>query len=382
MRRSPKFVLAQACSRVLLMLVCLTIVSGCIAVLPTPKITHHGSNFVVMETPNRADLSSKWGMIKISREFYRHYEDVFDLLVLVYNAEEEVMDRWETNKKGQIAAVRHGETGTGIDTLDIGRLFGSESRLRGVVQLASPERIVDGSLLHEIMHLWVAGVEVIPSVIESHWGFSSAGGLLGGFQADALVDLGEGKYSAGDFYPAYNWGTIPYSELEMYLAGWIPPNEVSEIWIAEDGEWLSRELTSEVLDECEIKDGPNAGKLNEDCIVQTDSNGNKIFTASKISTWSIEQIIEKLGSRTPSHEHSQKEFRVAFVSVSQRNNAVGSSELEFTDLLIEEFSAKHPISRIDWRRSDSVEYTHLYNFWEATKGIATLEVGNLQAFRR
>ena len=165
--------------------------SGCVVLLPTPKITQHDDNIVVMETSNRVDLSSKWGMIKISREFYRHYEDAFDLLVFVYNAEDEVLDAWQPRHKGGIAVVRHAETGTGVNTLDIGRIFGSESRLKGVVHLASPKRIVDGSLLHEIMHLWVSLREVIPSVVQSHWGFSSVGGILGGFQADALVDLGQ-----------------------------------------------------------------------------------------------------------------------------------------------------------------------------------------------
>ena len=382
MNRLIGLVVDRSCLYILLMHVCLTFVSGCEGGLPAREITHHGDSFVVMETHNRAGISSKRGMIKSCREFYRHYEDSFDLLVLVYNAEDEVMDAWEPNVKGNIAGVRHTETGTGRATFDIGRVFGSESKLKGVVQLANPKGIIEGFLLHEIMHLWVDRVEVIPSVIEEHWGFSSVGGLLGGFQADALVDLGDGRYSAGDFYPGYNWGTIPYSELEMYLAGWMPPNEVSKIWVAEDGEWLSRELTPEVLDECVIKDGPHTGKLDEDCIIQTDSNGNKIFTASKISTWTIEQIIEKLGPRAPNYEQSQKEFRVAFVAVSQRNSAVESSELEFMDLMIKEFSAQRPISRIGYRMKGSPEYTHLYNFWEATKGIATLEADDLQSFRR
>ena len=376
-------IFARPISRCLLMVGCLMYVSGCVAVLPTPKITHYSDNFVVMETPSNADLSSLAGMVKICREFYRHYEDAFDILVLVYNAEDEVMDRWNTTRKGSMAVVRHDETGTGKEAVDIGRSFGSESRLKGVVQLASPQRIIDGSLLHEIMHLWVLQVDIIPSVIESHWGFSSVGGLLGGFQRDNLLELGDGKYSAGNFFPQYNWGTIPYSELELYLAGWIPPTEVPEIWIAEDGAWLSKELTPEVLAECEIETGPYAGMLNEDCVIQKDSNGNRIFTASKISTWSIEQIIEKLGPRTPSHEQSQKEFRVAFVSVAKRNSALTNSELKLTDLLIEEFTAKQPISdRIVHRRNGTVTDTHFYNFWEAAKGIANLEAGDLQSFRK
>ena len=337
-----------------------------------------------METHNSAYLTSKRGMAKICRKFYRHYEDAFDILVLVYNTADEIIDQWETDSKGRMTVVRHAETGTGTNTLDIGRAFGSESRLKGVVQLASPKRIIDGSLLHEIMHMWVFTIEVIPSVFATHWGFSSVGGLLGGFQIDELVDLGEGKYSAGYFFPQHNFGTIPYSELELYLAGWIPSAEVPEIWVAEDGAWLSKELTPETLAECEIENGPLplAGTLDQNCIVQTDSNGNKIFTASKFSTWSSEQIIKKIGPRVPNYEHSQKEFRVAFVLVTNGNNAVTNSDLEFTDLLIEQFSAKRPISKLRYWMEDLSEYRHLFNFWEATKGIATLEVDDIQSFQR
>ena len=382
MRRLFRLVFAKAFSRYLFVLVCLTLVSGCVVLLPNPEITHHADNFVLMETHERVNLTSRWGMIKISREFYRHYEDAFDVLVLVYNTEDEIIDQWETNAKGRMAVVRHSETGTGRNTLDIGRVFGSKSRLKGVVQLASPKRIIDGCLLHEIMHMWVSRIEVIPSVFAEHWGFSSVGGLLGGFQKDAFLDLGDGKYSAGYFFPRHNFGTIPYSKLEMYLAGWIPPTEVPEIWVAEDGAWLSKELTPETLAECEIENGPLAGTLDQDCIIQTDSNGNKIFMASKISTWAIEQIVENLGPRVPNYEHSQKEFRVAFVLVTHPNRAVTNSEREFTDLLIEQFSAKRPISMITYWVEDLSEYRHLFNFWEATKGIATLEVDDLQSFRR
>ena len=251
------------------------------------------------------------------------------------------------------------------------------------MQLRNPDQIIDGDLLHEVMHLWVFNLKVIPSVFEAHWGFSNVGGHLGGFQEDALVNLGDGKYSAGDFSPRAADGTIPYSELEMYLAGWAPPTNVPEIWIAEDGAWLSRKLTPEIFAECEIKNGPLAGTLDQDCIVQTDSNGNKIFTASKISTWTIEQIIEKLGPRIPNYEHSQKEFRVAFVFVTEGKNTFANTELEFNELLIEEFTAKHPISeRLTFRIDDTLEYTHVYNLWEATNGIATLEADDLQSFRR
>ena len=301
------------------------------------------------------------------------------MLVLVdQNPNNEFFTQWGSSlPSGRMHVVRQTESGTGVSKFDSGRAFGSESRLKGVAQLLNALQIIDGTMLHELMHLWASDLEVIPSVIEGHWGFSSVGGQLGGFQRGELVSLGDGRYSAGNFLPDKAPISVPYSELEMYLAGWIPPNDVPEIWVAEDGQFLSRERTPETLAECEITSGPFLGYLDLDCITQTDANGNRIFLASKISIWNIEQIIEKLGPRTPNVEHSQKEFRVAFVLVTDSSKPVTDRELFIADLNIKQFTAKRPILHVDPSESE-----HLLNFWEATQGIATLEADDLHSFRR
>lgn len=370
-------------SKYLLTLSCLTYLSGCAVLLPSPTVKDHADNHVVMETQKRSNLTSRWGMAKICQEFYRHYEDAFDVIVILHFNHEGNIKHWGPKVRGRMTVVRNAERGTGTKIFDRGRDFGSESTLKGVVQLKSTKQILDGDLLHEIVHMWVFDREVIPSVIKGHWGFSSVGGILGGFQANEFAILGDGKYSAGDFAPQEADSRIPYSKLELYLAGWIPPTEVPEVWVAEDGEWLTKELTAEVLDECEIKSGPLAGTLDQDCIVQTDSNGNKIFTATEISNWNIEQIIDKLGPRTPDYENSQKEFRVAFVFVTDNKNTITSTELETLDLFIEEFSASRRISEtIKFHDASTSERIQVHNFWEATNGIATLETDDLQSYRR
>ncbi|MYD46376.1 MAG: hypothetical protein F4W92_08500 [Gammaproteobacteria bacterium] len=368
----------------LIVVACVTCVSGCVVLLPSPTVTDHADNHVLIATQKHSDLTSRWGMIKICREFYRHYEDAFDVLIFVYFNHDGNLEHWGTNVVGRMLTVRNAERGTGERVFDHGRTVGSESRLRGVVQLSSANQIFDGALLHELMHLWVSSNrEVIPTMYRGHWGFSSVAGQLGGFQPDKLLDLGDGKYSAGDFEPQKADGTIPYSKLEMYLAGWIPPTEVPDIWVAEDGAWMYRELTPEVRAECEIKDGPFAGELDHDCLVQTDSTGNKIFTASEISIWNIEQVVEKLGPRKPDYEHSQKEFRVAFVFVTDSENTISRRELDRTKSYIEEFTARRPITeKLEFTDSETTERLYIYNFWEASSGIATLEADDLQAYRR
>lgn len=78
--------------------------------------------------------------------------------------------------------------------------------------------------------------------------------------------------------------------------------------------------------------------------VQKDAEGNQIFTARKVATWSVEQIVEKLGPRSPNFESSQKEFRVAFVFVTDGRVPVEEVELASTKFYIQQFTKKGPIS--------------------------------------
>ncbi len=363
MRKFSLSVIGGFSARLLLVLTSLTLVSACatVYVLPRVDIIDHKKNFVVMRTAKTDFGANELRLTALSREFYRHYKDEFDLLVFIAHNPYRIMDQWEVGRRGTMSVVRNAELGTGSSTVDVGGVFGSEHRLRGVISLIHPELIFsDSMLLHEIMHLWYNDLEVIPTVTFSHWGFSSVGGQLGGFRLDDLTSLGEGKYSAGNFAPQRAKTSVPYSPLEMYLAGWIPPEEVLDIWVAEDGSWLMRE---------------RSGRRPQH---QKDADGDWIFTASQISTWSIEQIIEKLGPRTPTFELSQKEFRIAFVLVTDGEEPIDEVYLDATQLFIEEFTKKSSVST--WFKREARD--DILNFWEATRGIATLDPSDLRSFRR
>ena len=377
-----------------MVLVCLTHISGCVAFLPYPRITHHLDSFVVMETPTRDYAVGIRGMFRASLEFYRHYEDAFDVLVFLSQSQYGFVDRWGAGVQGRMVVARNTEQGTGTGRKAFGWALGSDARLRGVVQLANTDQILTGSLLHELVHLWYSNLEVIPTEYLGHWGFSSVGGRLGGFQRDELKSLGDGKYSAGFFRPHDAGKSVPYSELEMYLAGWIPASDVPDIWVAEDGAWSKKDLTEEEMSDCEIEEGPLAGTLSLDCISELDADGNRVFTANEISIWTIEQIIEKLGPRIPNFENSQKEFRIAFILLTDGRDPVTKKDLDITKVFIEQFTATSPLPHpIDVRIDESTRLTATFhdpsgkelkplNFWEATRGIAILQADELQSFRR
>jgi len=86
---------------------------------------------------------------------------------------------------------------------------------------------------------------------------------------------------------------------------------------------------------------------------------NGIFSASSVETTTIEEFIAKNGPRVPSHLESQKAFEALYVVITEK-----------------------PISKEEWLVADSLAYWFdspkadsddtLYNFWESTKGKATI----------
>ena len=336
--------------------------SGCMTISKTflsqAEITHHLDNLVVMQTSRSLTKRDKMLNFEICKTFYKNYQDVFDVLFVISNVPRQEFVDGEVGYYGVMAVVRNDELGTGVEIFDHGGWFYSQSTLRGVMHLPAKDLLGGGPSLHEFMHLWVLDREVIPTVIEGHWGFSSVNGQLGGFDINKLVELGDDKYSAGRFGINANFGnSLPYAPLELYLAGWIPSDEVMDTWVAEDGEFLFEA----------DPDNPDVKKQ------QTGPEGFPIFRATQVSTWNIEEIVEALGERVPSFEDSQKTFRVAAVLVGSEEFPVTENDIEFVRAQVEQFSRKSSL-----RESLGL---NTYNFWDATGGRASIEADGLREFR-
>ena len=53
---------------------------------PSPKITQHFDNLVVMDTPSIPNYeTSLLGQLRICRKFYQSYKDEFDMLLIISN---------------------------------------------------------------------------------------------------------------------------------------------------------------------------------------------------------------------------------------------------------------------------------------------------------
>ena len=306
------------------------------SVLPSApgSVTQFADNVVVIGTPGSL-TTDPLDFPELVRTFYGKYDDAFDFLIFVSNLPDVRLNEALTYY-GVNSLFRNDVEGIGL-SLGAFRHIESVERLKSVVHLSFYDGLERGPALHEIMHTWAN--YAVPTTVSGHWGFSSANGQLGGFDLANLVEHSPGKYSAGRFGTLANGGnSVPYSPIELYLAGFIPASEVPDLWVAHDGAWTD----------------------------ETDASGNQIFTASDIETYSIEQIVADNGVRDPDFRASQKHFRAALILLVDDMFPVTTEALEALSVSVEAFSRSG---------SDGVDY--LFNFWEATGGRATLVMDGL-----
>ena len=272
--------------------------------------------------------------------FYQHFEDDFDFLMLLSNLKPS--DPVERDYLGIYMRVRNDVEGTGQETYSSDS-WGATEKLQGVMHFPYSTALRYGPTLHELMHRWANFA--VPTSFGPHWGISSANGQLGGFDINNLVDHGGGRYSSGRFGGGGHGGNdVPYSPIELYMAGFIPPEEVPDLWVAEDGEALADE------------DGN---------LVEAD-DGDLIFTASRVRTYTIEDIIAENGPRIPDHSRAQHDFRAAAILLIDENHLALKARLEVVSEDVSWFS--HP-------GEDDENY--IYNFYEATGGRGTITMNGL-----
>ena len=301
------------------------------------SVTQFDDNVVVI-TISGSLTTDPLDFRELAQAFYGKYEDAFDFLVFISNTPDRSLNEtlpYRGAYYGIHLKIRNAVDGIGrpVDTF---RQIESTDHLKFVLHLNYYNALEYGPSLHEIMHEWANFV--VPTASRSHWGFSSANGQLGGFDLADLVEHSPGKYSAGRFGAVANGGnSVPYSPIELYLAGFIPPSEVPDLWVAKDGAWTD----------------------------ETDESGNRIFTASDIESYSIERIVSENGVRDPDFRESQKHFSAAAILLVDDMYPATKEALEELSASVRRFA--HPGS----------DKQFLFNFWEATGGRATLTMDEL-----
>ena len=283
-----------------------------------------------------------------SAAFYQHFEDEFDFLMFV-PADPTFFD---TEAAGWFQLVRNDVQGINIATVSPhSGSFGSAAKLQGTITF---KEIIEISNIasHEIMHRWAAFI--LPSKVSdgAHWlTFGNMGGIMdGGFFTtpfEEIVDLGDGQYSA-EFLIRRG-----YSPLELYLAGFIPPEDVPEFWVAADGEWVVAPWD-----------------------VYTDWRQPRrvVFAASEIKRYTIDDVIAAHGRRIPEASESQRQFRAAAILlIDEAHPTVDTDLLDLVSAAVAWFS--HP------GVLESSEYWS-ENFYESTGGRATLIMDGLSQLQK
>jgi hypothetical protein len=267
------------------------------------------------------------------------FGDRFDFIVFVLN---EDYSETSLGYVGRYWSARNSVTGTGASPYDMSSSFGSSSVLQGVSVLTDRASVRGGPILHELLHQWanLGATPPIPTTVATHWGFSSVGGQLGGWDPATFVSLGSGVYqgfspgSSYGFYTVANGGnSIPYSPLELYLMGLVPDTDVADITVADNPAWVD------------------------------DSIGK--FSATGLTTYTITDIKGRVGgARTPGPATSQKSFSAIVVMLSAASLTNAQWETLSDD--------------VSWFTTPADDGTaHSYNFWEATGGRATISVPTL-----
>ena len=319
-----------------------------VIVITDPQI-YNGNVFVLPVSENLA--AGRLLLEDYAERFYEHFTDEFDFLMFVPNLQPGQHEPG-VHVSASYADVMNDVRGIGKSTVANNDIWGSAGRLQGVIDFGGyaiygdrRSILFEGPTLHELMHRWANFI--VPSSYGSHWGFSSANGNIGGFDIADLVDHGGGRYTAGDFGISGVADNVePYSPIELYLAGFIPPGEVPDLWVAEDGEWLRDEEGRIILA----------------------NNGHPMFTASQVRTYTIEDIIAEHGPRVPDSSQAQRDFRAAVILVVDQKHPA-------TREVLETLSAD-----VSWFSHPDEDESRRYNFYEATGGRGTIIMDDLSKF--
>lgn len=265
---------------------------------------------------------------KITKKVYEHFEDDFDFIFILSNEKEQPSGLYY----GVTYTAQNNIEGIGGNLYNGTAKYGSAGKLKSVIHMPRTEYIKNGPFLHEIMHYW-GNYDFIETQENGHWGFSSIGGQLGGF--DELVDSGDNTY-IGKLNGEKGFGTfanggnsIPYANAELYLMGLIGADELNDIKIAKNA--------------------------------KTTKYGE--FTADEIITLTASDIVAKHGERKPSVAASQKLFNAIVVVISK--SALSKDVMNSLQDNIENFS-RNAAPDASWGNTN--------NFWMATKEKAKLNI--------
>ncbi len=259
----------------------------------------------------------------VAQEFYKTHKDNYDFLVVFTSFE------FETGEKVWAFAspVRNDVQGIGINQYDNSDLFGSNGKLRSYIDMAALSRTAQdpedplfeyalSTLAHEVLHTW--GIQVkyedkngnisenLLGSANSHWSY-----LL---DTNASLEYGHKWRDNNDgSYTSVAHGTF-YSPLDLYLMGFVSKDEVPPFKLL----------------------------INPEIDRQSYSELNKTISAEE-QIITINDIIAAEGERVPASSDAQKEFRMAFILLTEKDEEVSEIQIATLNNVRQEFAKRFSI---------------------------------------
>ncbi|HWB73649.1 MAG TPA: hypothetical protein VG755_01815, partial [Nannocystaceae bacterium] len=287
---------------------------------------------IVGITPGLADLGggvwalNESAMAEIGNAFYADHGDDYEFLV--------VYTEGELQDIGSFAwAVQYESTGIGLDGYSPGATpaaVGSAGRLLQINMMNAPAVYGDphdaSIAVHELMHHWSAFIELpgtpAPAFLLddswAHWNIHTNTGGPSATGYGDLVDLGGGQFQFTVMYP------LQVSPLELYLAGWLPPEAVPPMFYVRDASGYEPAQPP--------FDGP--WRQSSYCLDATFSGTRVDFT--------IADVVAANGARTPAFGTAPDHYRTAFVLVCKDVLACDPAALADTEAQRTAFEVQLP----------------------------------------
>lgn len=224
---------------------------------------------------------------RVTREFYRWFGDDYDFFDIVYHPAR-FQNRTHFRVKNEV-------DGIGISRTNNTAVYGSSGRLAGISQFPIPGYFdgAENGHIHELGHQWINYLGFAPFAVGiPHWPVSSMAGGVMGFSIGGTG--GQGGTFACNVVDQN--GTIVlnprpnepvYNDLELYLMGLLPPDQVRQQVVFVD----------------------EAGVLSRGCSGQT-------YTGA-VTRVSAQDVIARYGSRNPPAGQAPARFRVATILVTR-----------------------------------------------------------------
>ena len=194
-------------------------------------------DFTLPEEETEGTHYNKRYLMEVMQSIYEIAPDIYDVIIFVGNEDESF-----ASYDGEATAISNNTPGIGDPIWSAADCYGSEGRLRGMITFPSPQHLFtaseygwDSPFMHELLHLWGGG-NLLPysedtkgTFTGGHWGVTSADGILGGFNKDALEEIEPNVYRVNYFSHNGNAGLDrSLSPLEQYFMGILPAESVPE----------------------------------------------------------------------------------------------------------------------------------------------------------